>query len=93
MQTMTQEWITQLAGSRTGADGSSFGALSPKNLPRPATGRWPPPGGPRSDPRHAVKMPPVFLHNLLTNDIQGISAGGARFAGFCTPKGRLLAFS
>jgi len=32
-----------------------------------------------------------FLHNLLTNDIQTLSAGEARLAGFCTPKGRLLA--
>jgi folate-binding Fe-S cluster repair protein YgfZ len=33
----------------------------------------------------------VFLHNLLTNDIKGINPDGARFAGFCTAKGRLLA--
>ena len=33
----------------------------------------------------------VFLHNLLTNDINGIDAVTARFAGMCTPKGRLLA--
>lgn len=32
-----------------------------------------------------------FLHNLLTNDISGIDAKTARFAGFCTAKGRLLA--
>lgn len=32
-----------------------------------------------------------FLHNLLTNDIKGITPGGARFAGLCTAKGRLLA--
>jgi folate-binding protein YgfZ len=34
---------------------------------------------------------PGFLHNLLTNDINGIGPDGARFAGFCTAKGRLLA--
>lgn len=33
----------------------------------------------------------VFLHNLLTNDVSGIDAATARFAGMCTPKGRLLA--
>lgn len=33
----------------------------------------------------------AFLHNLLTNDINGIDAVTARFAGMCTPKGRLLA--
>jgi len=32
-----------------------------------------------------------FLHNLLTNDIQTLMIGEARLAGFCTPKGRLLA--
>ena len=32
-----------------------------------------------------------FLHNLLTNDIQNLDAEHARLAGFCTPKGRLLA--
>ncbi|MDE2598454.1 MAG: folate-binding protein YgfZ [Rhodocyclaceae bacterium] len=33
----------------------------------------------------------AFLHNLLTNDVTGIPADGVRYAGFCTPKGRLLA--
>lgn len=33
----------------------------------------------------------TFLHNLMTNDVTGIPADGVRFAGFCTPKGRLLA--
>lgn len=32
-----------------------------------------------------------FLHNLLTNDIAGLDAKSARFAGMCTPKGRLIA--
>lgn len=33
----------------------------------------------------------TFLHNLLTNDINGLLPGELRRAGFCTPKGRLLA--
>jgi folate-binding protein YgfZ len=33
----------------------------------------------------------AFLHNLMTNDVTGIPADGVRYAGFCTPKGRLLA--
>ncbi len=33
----------------------------------------------------------TFLHNLLTNDIQHLQPGAVRFAGLCTPKGRLLA--
>ncbi|MDP1606028.1 MAG: folate-binding protein [Rhodocyclaceae bacterium] len=32
-----------------------------------------------------------FLHNLLTNDITHIPADGARHAGLCTAKGRLIA--
>ncbi len=32
-----------------------------------------------------------FLHNLLTNDIETLPADTARLAGFCSPKGRLLA--
>jgi tRNA-modifying protein YgfZ len=32
-----------------------------------------------------------FLHNLLTNDIEHIPEGGARHAGLCTAKGRLIA--
>ncbi len=32
-----------------------------------------------------------FLHNLLTNDVTHLPADGARHAGLCTPKGRMLA--
>lgn len=32
-----------------------------------------------------------FLHNLLTNDIQGLGKDGACLGGLCNPKGRLLA--
>ncbi|HVL75351.1 MAG TPA: folate-binding protein [Noviherbaspirillum sp.] len=32
-----------------------------------------------------------FLHNQLTNDIEHLDAAHARRAGYCTPKGRLLA--
>ena len=32
-----------------------------------------------------------FLHAQLTNDIEGLAAGRARYAGWCTAKGRLLA--
>lgn len=33
----------------------------------------------------------TFLHNLLTNDIEGLPKDGVRRCGLCTPKGRLLA--
>ncbi len=32
-----------------------------------------------------------FLHNLLSNDVNGIDASSTRIAGLCTAKGRLLA--
>ena len=32
-----------------------------------------------------------FLHSQLTNDIQHLDAAHARLAGYCSPKGRLLA--
>ncbi|CAM2193071.1 folate-binding protein [Paraburkholderia sp. A1RI_3L] len=32
-----------------------------------------------------------FLHSQLTNDIQHLDAANARLAGYCSPKGRLLA--
>lgn len=32
-----------------------------------------------------------FLHAQLTNDVEHLQQGDARFAGFCTPKGRLQA--
>ncbi|SNS78473.1 hypothetical protein SAMN06265795_106168 [Noviherbaspirillum humi] len=32
-----------------------------------------------------------FLHNQLTNDVEHLGSGEARLAGYCSPKGRLLA--
>ncbi len=32
-----------------------------------------------------------FLHSQLTNDVEHLGTGEARLAGYCTPKGRLLA--
>lgn len=33
----------------------------------------------------------TFLHGQLTNDVQHLDAASARLAGYCSPKGRLLA--
>ena len=33
----------------------------------------------------------AFLHGQLTNDVQNLASWNARFAGWCSPKGRLLA--
>ena len=32
-----------------------------------------------------------FLHNQLTNDVEHLGTGEARLAGYCSPKGRMLA--
>jgi len=32
-----------------------------------------------------------FLHNQITNDVENLNANEARLAGYCSPKGRLLA--
>jgi folate-binding Fe-S cluster repair protein YgfZ len=32
-----------------------------------------------------------FLHNQLTNDVEHLGPSEARLAGYCSPKGRLLA--
>ena len=32
-----------------------------------------------------------FLHNQLTNDIEGLGTADARLAAFCSPKGRMMA--
>ena len=87
---MTQEWISSLATQGLAADGSSFGAVAEELVAA----------------RDAMVVAPLndlglirasgpdaagFLHNLLTNDINGMTPGNARFAGLCTAKGRLLA--
>lgn len=87
---MTQEWNSLLAANGLAADGSHFGDGTDELV---------------SAREKAVKAPladlglirvsgadsATFLHNLVTNDVNGIKPGSARFAGLCTAKGRLLA--
>lgn len=87
---MTQEWNSFLVARGLAADGSSFGDAAGElatardgNVFAPLTDQ----GVIRASGADAAG----FLHNLLTNDINGITPGGARFAGLCTAKGRLLA--
>ncbi len=87
---MTQEWITQLASSGLAADGRSFGALAAE-LAAARDGVVVAPLTDHGLIRASGEDAAPFLHNLLTNDVQGILPGGARFAGLCTAKGRLLA--
>ncbi len=87
---MTQEWISSLATAGLAADSSSFGAVAEELVAaRDATVVAPlnDQGVIRASGADATG----FLHNLLTNDINGITPDGARFAGLCTAKGRLLA--
>ena len=87
---MTQDWISYLAAQGLAADGSNFGAAADElaaahdaQVAAPLTDQ----GLIRASGTDASS----FLQNLLTNDIKEIPAQGARFAGLCTPKGRLLA--
>jgi len=87
---MTHEWISSLAAQGLAADGSSFGAVA-EELVAARDGAVVAPLSDLGLIRAGGADAAGFLHNLLTNDINGITSGGARFAGFCTPKGRLLA--
>ena len=87
---MTQEWIPFLAAQGLAADGSSFGAAA-EELVAARDGRIAAPLLDQGLIRASGVEAAGFLHNLLTNDINGIAPGAARFAGLCTPKGRLLA--
>jgi len=87
---MTQKWISSLAAQGLAADGSSFGAVA-EELVAARDGAVVAPLSDLGLIRASGADAAGFLHNLLTNDINGITPGGARFAGFCTPKGRLLA--
>ena len=87
---MTQELISLLAAQGLTEDGSRFGVVADEL----AAARDSAVVAPLLDLgliRASGVDAPGFLHNLMSNDINGIGLGGARFAGFCTAKGRLLA--
>jgi folate-binding protein YgfZ len=87
---MTQEWNSFLAAEGLAADGSRFGG-STEELIAARDGAVMAPLTDLGLIRASGADSAVFLHNLLTNDISGIGPDGARVAGFCTAKGRLLA--
>ena len=87
---MTHEPIPFLFNLGLAADGSSFGAVA-EELAAARDGAVIAPLVDLGLIRASGIDAADFLHNLLTNDIKGIAPGGARFAGLCTPKGRLLA--
>ncbi len=92
---MTTEWNSFLAGQGLVDEGASFGDLAAELTAAAALSKS---GGGVVSPlvdlgliRASGPDAASFLHNLVTNDINGIGPANARFAGFCTPKGRLLA--
>lgn len=87
---MTEEWIAYLASQGLAADGGRFGAVADE-LVAARDGTVLAPLTDQGLIRASGADAAGFLHNLLTNDITGITPGGGRLAGFCTAKGRLLA--
>jgi folate-binding protein YgfZ len=87
---MTQEWISFLASQGLAADGASFGSVGDE-LVAAHDGAVVAPLTDLGLIRASGVDAAGFLHNLLTNDINGLTPEGARFAGLCTAKGRLLA--
>lgn len=87
---MSQEWTDFLARQGLSADGETFGDL-PGELVAARDGTVVVSLLDHALIRASGEDAASFLHNLLTNDVQNLKAGEVRFAGFCTPKGRLLA--
>ncbi|MDQ3196802.1 MAG: folate-binding protein YgfZ [Pseudomonadota bacterium] len=90
---MLESWNTHLAGNGATIEGSRVAHFGDPGaeLRAAATGAILCDLSHRSviafsgDERHA------FLHGQLTSDVKNLGAGGSRYAGYCTPKGRLLA--
>jgi len=88
---MNQEWTTFLASQGLAADTAEhFGQLDAE-LQAARNGAVAAPLADLGLIRVSGEDAASFLHNLVTNDIQGLAADSARTAGFCTAKGRLLA--
>ena len=91
---MTQEWNSFLAAQGLAADGGHFGSHFDDVTDELVAARDKAVVALLTDLgliRVSGADSATFLHNLVTNDINGITPGGARFAGLCTAKGRLLA--
>jgi folate-binding protein YgfZ len=87
---MTQEWNAYLASQGKSSDGLDFGQLANELKQAQAASII----TPLQDLR-LIRVSGAdatdFLHNLLTNDVEGLTPDSAMRYGFCTPKGRLLA--
>ena len=88
---MNQEWTTFLASQGLAGDTAElFGQLDAE-LQAARNGAVATPLADLGLIRVSGEDAASFLHNLVTNDIQGLATDSARTAGFCTAKGRLLA--
>lgn len=87
---MNQDWTSFLVGQGLAADGGTFGDLAGE-LVAAREGRIVAPIIDHGLIRASGADAAEFLHNLVTNDIKGITGNNARLAGLCTAKGRLLA--
>lgn len=83
-------WSDFLATQQLAPDGESFGD-QPGELSAARDGNVLVPLTDYALIRASGEDAAEFLHNLLSNDIKNLPADGLRFAGLCTPKGRLLA--
>jgi tRNA-modifying protein YgfZ len=87
---MSQDWKDFLTRQGVAADAESFGDL-PAELAAARDAAVLVPLADQGVIRATGEDAASFLHNLLTNDVQNLPADGVRFAGLCSPKGRLLA--
>jgi folate-binding protein YgfZ len=84
------QWTDFLAARHLAPDGESFGDLHAE-LSMARDGTVLAPLADYAVIRASGEDAAEFLHNLLSNDVKNLPADGLRFAGLCTPKGRLLA--
>lgn len=87
---MSQNWNNFLASVGLRLDAESFGDL-PSELAAARDATVVVPLLDQGLIRASGEEAADFLHNLVTNDVKNLPADGVRFAGFCTPKGRLVA--
>jgi folate-binding protein YgfZ len=90
MPTMNQEWTDFLNQQGMRNDARDFGNPA-EELRHAQSGTTLTPLNDLGLIRASGPDAAIFLHNLLTNDIEELPKGGVRRCGFCTPKGRLLA--
>lgn len=87
---MSQDWQDFLAAQELAADSASFGDLNAE-LVAARDGTVVVPLADHGLIRASGEEAASFLHNLLTNDVATLAADEVRYAGLCSPKGRLLA--